>query len=456
MRQAITEQSMRFADEKYRELTEDGERCLTVFRGAPYQMIDGGDRFLFVEMTGYFTDEAGTIDPNAVYNFDALRERMPLFRRHFTVEKSNILSAEIGGWFSGYFDRQCGWLRLYLLKGKTVALYLPGVSNPFTVKRFLGDIAVTIRNDETEPKELRGRGLDKNEPTAIGALMKYFGGACRRLNAVNWLLAALSVALTACGNLLELPFGNLLAGIGALLPLAVFANFLRRRALLSLLVTGIRRKSPYDKIKPEVFSKIVLPSLAMLFANVLPLGFLTEAGTYLGRGFALSMVLLLLCDFFIPRSRKAQRTPEDRAARQNEVLRRLVAAAMCCFYGFMAVIPVNAMAARQIESRVLHYPDSFGYETHDQGNTFRYCGVRTPDGEYRFYVEREEYEKLRAHELSVTAEKFRGLMGIEYYTFRLTETDGEAKKEAEHLDALREWWNALHDGETPVKAPFLR
>ena len=39
---------------------------------------------------------------------------------------------------------------------------------------------------------------------------------------------------------------------------------------------------------------------------------------------------------------------------------------------------------------------------------------------------------------------------------RLTEADGEAKKEAEHLDALREWWNALPVAETSVKAPFSR
>ena len=82
--------------------------------------------------------------------------------------------------------------------------------------------------------------------------------------------------------------------------------------------------------------------------------------------------------------------------------------------------------------------------------------MRTPDGEYRFYVEREDYDALKAHALSVTAEKVRGLLGIEYYTFLLTETDEEAREEAENLDALRTWWSALHDGEIPVKPPVLR
>ena len=35
LRQVVTQQSMRLADEKFRELTEDGVKSLTVFRNAP-------------------------------------------------------------------------------------------------------------------------------------------------------------------------------------------------------------------------------------------------------------------------------------------------------------------------------------------------------------------------------------------------------------------------------------
>lgn len=426
-RVSVTHEMMQKADEKYRELTEHGEKCLTVFREIPYQMVDMGDSFYFVEMPGYISNDPNALDPAAVYNFNALAQRKPLFRRQFAIAKSDIVSAEIGGRYSGYFNRLCGYLLLTYRQGKRVKkqyFYLPGVNNQFAVRDFLSGIEVTVNPTEEMPRGGKRRFLDRNEESTIGALLKYFNKKGSAINIGNGLLSIFSLALILVNVVLDLPYRDVMRGVAALLPLVIYLRFLRYRHLLSLLVTGFRRKSPYHKLKPECFGKIAVPTVALLMTEVLEFGMLVSVKRYMFMGFTLGFVLTLLYDFFVQQRKKAQ------------IGLGIVCAAMCFFYAFMAILPVNRLWVRQTDSRVMDYPVSRATEEVSQGETFHYCDVHMAEGNYRFYISDEDYGRLAAHELSARADKYSGLLGISYYEFELVQASEEAKRHSAFLESF--------------------
>ncbi len=424
---SATYELMRKADEKYRELTEHGEKCLTVFWKVPYQMVDMGDSFCFVEIPGYISNDPNALDPAAVYNFDALAQRKPLLRRQFAIPKSDIVSAEIGGRYAGYFNRLCGYLLLTYRQGKRVKkqyVYLPGVNNQFAVRAFLSGIEVTVNPTEKMPRGGKRRFLDINEESTIGALLKYFNKKGRAINIGNWLLSLFALGLILVNAVFDLPYRDAVRGVAALLPLVIYVRFLRYRHLLSLFVTGFRRKSAYHKLKPACFGKIAVPTVALLLTEVLEFGMLVSVKRYMFLGFALGFVLTLLYDFFVQRGKREQ------------IGLGIVCAAMCFFYAFMAILPVNRLWIRQTDSRVMDYPASRAAEEVSQGETFHYCDVHMAEGNYCFYISDEDYDRLAAHELSARADKYSGLLGISYYEWELVEASEEAKRHSAFLESF--------------------
>lgn len=426
--ETVTKNMMHLADEKYKELTQYGERSLTVFRRVPYQMVDMGDSFYFVEIPGFVSDDPDALDLNAVYDFEKLRENKPRHKKQFTIRKRDIVEAEIGGRYSGYFNRLCGYLTLSYRKGarlKCLAFYLPGENNQFAVKNFLDGIEVTIHASEKLCKGRKGLLLDKNEETVMGALLKFFNHKGRMLNIMNWLLAAVSVLLVVWSAVFDFPQENVMMGVAALLPLAVYLNYIRYNGLLGLLLTGLKRETVYHKSKPACFGKIVVPSVALLMSEIVRFSELASFRQYVILGFGIGLVLAGLYDTFVP------------LVAGKEWLRRgLVCGAMCIFYAFMAVIPVNRLSVTTIDSRVMDYPASFGHEERSRGETFHYCGVIMADGTYTFYISPQEYEKLERHELSAQVDECSGLLQLHYYEFHLVEASEEAKRHSAFLENL--------------------
>ncbi|MBQ5544548.1 MAG: hypothetical protein IIU00_02640 [Clostridia bacterium] len=403
-------------DKKFREMTQHGEKSLTVFRGGVYQMADIGDSYCFVEVPGYLSEDCGAIDPAAVYHFEKLAEMVaknpPLHRKWYLIRKADIVGAEIGGRYSGFFDRQCGYLRLTYHNGNRLCrklFYLPGVNNQFMVRDFLGDIPVTIASDERTPRGGKGRFLDRDEPSTLGAVLRYFNRKTVSLNRGNWLLSMLSLLLTVVGAIVRLPYGELLRGAAALMPLVIYLRYLRHRHLLSLLVTGMVRQSSYGQLRPGCFGKIAIPTVALLMTEVLEFGRLASFRRYAWLAFATGFILTLLYDFLIQHSSK------------ERVAKGIICAAMCFFYGAMVILPLNGMRVTRVDSRVLDFPASRAVEEVSQGQMFHYCDVHMTDGDYRIYITDENYERLKKHELSARADKYKGLLGIEYYELTLVE-----------------------------------
>lgn len=427
---AMSQKMIREADEKFRQRTEHGTRSLTVFQKIPYQMIDRGDSFYFVEIPGFVSDDTHVFDPNVICNFDALEEENLRWRKKFTIKKSDIVEAEIGGRFIGYFNRLCGYLSISYMKGarlKRLAFYLPGLNNQFELKKFLGDINVTINPSEKLCRGLKGRLLDRGEDTVIGALIKFFNKKSRLINLVNWLLAVASVVLIVLSAVFDFSRANVMMGIAALLPLVIYGNYIRWNGLLGLLLTGIRRKkNDYHKRKPACFGKIIVPTVALLMTEVVQFSELVSFRQYVLLGLGIGLALAAVYDAFVPLliGREWRR-------------RGMVCGAMCLFYAFMAVLPVNRLWVKQVDSRVIDYPDSYGYEEQSRGETFHYCRVNTNDkATYTFYISPQDYEKLERHELSAQVNQYTGLLQLKYYEFELVEASEGAKGHSAFLDGL--------------------
>lgn len=429
MKDAAIRNMMKSADEKFKQCIEYGERSMIVFRKIPYQMIDRGDSFYFVEIPGYVSDDTDVLDPNVICNFDAMGEESWRRRKKFTIRKSDIIEAEMGGRFMGYFNRLCGYVSISYMKGarlKRLAFYLPGVNNPFELKKFFGDINVTINSSEARCKGLKGRFLDKCEDTVIGALLKFFNKKSRLINLVNWLLAVASVLLIVLSVACDFSRKNVMMGVAALLPLGIYLNYIRYNGLLGLLLTGMRRKTGYHKRKPACFGKIIVPTVALLMTEVVQLSELVSFRQYVLLGLGLGLALAALYDTFVP------------LLIAKEWWRRgLVGGAMCLFYAFMAVLPVNWLWVKQVDTRVIDYPGSYGYGQQSRGETFHYCKVKTNDkATYTFYISPQDYEKLERHELSAQVDEFSGLLQLHYYEFELVEASEAAKRHSSFLDGL--------------------
>lgn len=426
VKDALTQNMICSADDKFKQLTEHGERSITVFRRIPYQMVDMGDSFYFVELNGFYGDNPDELDLNAVYNFDALKEKKPKHKKQFSIKKCDILDVEIGGKFSGYFQRQCGCLTITFLKGNrmtTQTFYLPGENNQFAVKKFLGDVDVKINPSEEVNRRAKGRFLDKNEKTVIGALVNFFNKKGRAINLFNWLLSAASFLLVLFHAIFDAPYQSVTRGIAALLPLVIYLNYIRYNGILRLVSSGKTAK-PYHKTNAECFIKVILPTVATLMAEIDYLGTLVSFQSYFILGMMISLLLTTLFDWFVPRNGS------------EWVKRGLICCAMCFFYVFTAMNFVNRMVPTLISSEVLDYPSSFGYESQSDSSPAYYGKVLLIHDERQFRISREEYERLEHHELSVQVDQCVGLLGLKYYDFTLVEASEEAQRNSAYLESL--------------------
>ena len=427
VRDTLTQNMIHSADEKFRELTEHAERSLTVFRRIPYQMIDMGDRFLFVEISGFCGDQPDDMDLNAVYNFDMPEHEMCAHKRHFSIDKCDIVSAEIGGEFSGYFDRLCGYLTVSYMNGsrlKKLTFYIIGENNQFAVKKFLGNTGVKINPSKCYPKGCKGRFLDKSEETVIGALVKFFNKKGRVINVINWILTAVSLLMVFCGIVFKCQHKQLIFGIAALLPLVIYLNYVRYNGILRLLWFGGTAKTVYHKSRAGCFIKMILPTICLFLESANNFGTMISFKNYFILGLIISFILMCLFDFCV--SKKGV----------DYFKRVAICGMICLFYVFTSINHINRIYTSQISSEVLDFPSSFGYESKLGNYSSYYCKVLMTDEEYNFRISEEEYKRLENRELSARADMYSGILGLKYYDFSLVETSDEAKQHSDYIESL--------------------
>lgn len=427
LKDALTKNMINSADEKFRELTEHCHRSLTVFRRIPYQMVDMGDKFLFVEINGFFGDVPDEIDLNAVYNFDALKDKKTWHKKKFSIDKCDITDVEIGGKFCGYFDRLCGYITISYTRGarlKKITFYMPGQNNQFAVKKFLGNIDVNINPSDYYPKEGKGRFLDKGEETIVGALVKFFNKKGMTINIVNWILSAASFLLIFFNSVLDTGYKYTMLGVAALLPLIIYLNYIKYNGIIRLLWSGGKTKTVYHKTRAECFIKIMLPTICLFLADTNNFGTMIFFKNYFILGFIFSNILMCLFDFCVPRDGS------------NYLKRGLVCGAMCLFYVFTSISHVNRIYTTRISSEVLNYPDILGYKSDSVGGLSYYCKVIMIQDECNFRISEEEYEQLENHELSTQVDLYSGILGLKYYDFKLVEASEEARLHSAYIESL--------------------
>lgn len=419
-----------------KDILQYGSDSLVVFLDRPYQMFDKGHFFYLKEIPGFVSDD-DVISATYFIPEDDSEERHRLdfstrFYKTRTIAKDKIVGAEIGGAVKDYFTLVGGTLTLRVRKDigsgtRQLTFYLPGEVNQFVARDFLGmdNISFTASPAANASQRKSIRGMDLTEPNLFNALTAYFERRGRRINRVNWLLMLLSLALIFAAACTDIPYGHLIRGIAALLPLLIYFIYLRYSGLIRLIVTDSLKQS-MRKLRAECFPKIVIPSIALLLSELGEFGAYRSILAYEVWGIAIAVILGTLFEICVPKI-------GDHYRRQ-----RIICVVMCLFYAFTAINAVNRAISFVTLDKVYNYPDSMGHAANVAGTTVYTCDMNVRDfsGIQKFPVSQEEYEGLKRYELSARVTQYRGLLGLQWLHCETVEASEAAKQHAAYLEAI--------------------
>lgn len=364
-----------------------GKRSLVAFRKLPYQIINSEDYFYFFEIPGFIGDDMNLLDVNGIVNLGNNLNLFHIIKKRFKIKKSNIISVEIGGNIKDYFDLICGYITITVrgrFGNKKLTFELPGEVNRFVVKDFFGEVENIIIKTSKDEKIRSGLFvLDKNETIVLGALIKFFNKKGKIINAINWILSALSVILVFVGSSPNNEYGSLIKGIAAILPLIIYIIYIKYNGLLRF-VSQRGKKFPYQKIRAECFVKITLPTIFILFSQTYELKYICEMTDYLLLSMSIAFLMVIFFMFTV------------KCWWHKYLL--CICLGMCIFYSFVAVNAVNSI---YVGEPIQTYNEEVTYKNvrqNSDGDDVYYYVLWVENKRKEYIVSKEEYDSLNYNE----------------------------------------------------------